>query len=258
MSTYFEVSGLSKTYNGISAVEDLSFTVKKGQILGLVGPNGSGKSTTIDCLTRFQDCNGGSWKLGGTELSRMTRYGIAHAGVARTFQAVPAYDQLSVVDNLRVAAQEFDGISWLASLFPGRKARDAETALAVRADELLDLVGLSHVKELPAGFLSYGQRKLLSIACAMITEPMIAFLDEPGAGVNPTMLLKITEVLKTFNARGVTLVVVDHNMDFIMHLCDHVIVLDIGQKIADGAPSLIRTDRKVLEAYIGGAAEGIA
>lgn len=258
MSAFFEVSRLSKTYNGISAVDDLSFGLERGLILGLVGPNGSGKSTTIDCLTKFQECNGGSWSLDGKELSHLSRYGIAHAGVTRTFQAVPAYDKLPVIDNLLVAAQEFDGTGWMAALMPGRKAREAEKWLLRRADELLDLVGLSHVRDLSAGHLSYGQRKLLSIACAMITEPQIAFLDEPGAGVNPTMLLKITEVLKTFNARGVTLVVVDHNMDFIMQLCDQVIVLDLGRKIADGAPSLIRTDKKVLEAYIGAAAEEVA
>jgi branched-chain amino acid transport system ATP-binding protein len=256
MTDFFQVRGLSKYYNGIPAVDDLSFSIDRQEIVGLVGPNGSGKSTTIDCLTHFLTADAGTWTLEGGDLSRISPYRIAHSGVRRTFQAVPAYDRLSVFDNLMAAAQELDGTAWMASLFRTNGARVADSALAERCRELLDTVGLTHVADLPAGFLSYGQRKLLSIASALITTPQIAFLDEPVAGVNPSMILKIEELLKVFNERGVTLVVVDHNMEFIMHLCHRVIVLDLGSKIADGPPSVIRADKRVLEAYMGGAETG--
>ncbi len=254
MTALFEMSGLSKSYNGVPAVDDLSLEIEQGSIVGLVGPNGSGKSTTIDCITRFQAADSGTWALQGRDLSSATRYHIAHSGITRTFQAVPAYDRLSVIDNLCVASQEFDDVGWVESLIPTRRVQAAEAAVRDRARSLLETVGLTHMADMPVGFLSYGQRKLLSIASAMITTPVIAFLDEPVAGVNPTMIHRINDVLKTFSERGVTLVVIDHNMEFIMQLCDRVIVLDLGRKIADGPPSLIRNDERVLEAYMGGAA----
>lgn len=253
MSELFRVDNLSKFYNGVPAVNDLSFSVEKGATVGLVGPNGSGKSTTVDCITHFQAADTGTWSLDGEELTHVSRYRVAHSGLARTFQAVPAYDEMSVMENLVVAAQEFDGIGWLAAILRTRRAREADEVIRKRAVELLEITGLTHMAELPVSFLSYGQRKLLSIASAMITKPKIAFLDEPVAGVNPSMILKITDLLKRFNDRGVTLVVIDHNMEFIMRLCDRVVVLDLGSKIADGPPSLIRTDERVLEAYMGGA-----
>ena len=256
MTVRFEVRGLAKSYDGVPAVDDLSFAVEGGSIVGLVGPNGSGKSTTVDCLTRFQTADAGSWLLDGRELSTVTRYQIAHARVTRTFQAVQAYGRLSVIENLCVACQEFDSVGWVGSVFRTPRLRVAESAIRDRALGLLEIVGLTHMADAPVQFLSYGQRKLLAIAGAMITSPLITFLDEPVAGVNPSMILKINDLLKTFNGRGVTLVVIDHNMEFIMRLCDRVIVLDLGRKIADGPPSLIRNDERVLEAYMGGAAAG--
>ncbi len=254
MNALFEVTDLRKSFNGVPAVDNLSFEIEQGSVVGLVGPNGSGKSTTIDCITRFQAADGGTWALDGHDLSSATRYHIAHSGVTRTFQAVPAYDGLSVIDNLCVACQEFDQVGWAESLLPTRRVHAAERAISARARDLLETVGLGHMADMPVSFLSYGQRKLLSIASAMITTPVITFLDEPVSGVNPTMIHRISDLLRTFSDRGVTLVVIDHNMEFIMQLCDRVIVLDLGRKIADGPPSLIRTNERVLEAYLGGAA----
>ena len=256
MTSLFQVKGLFKAYAGVPAVDDLSFEIEDGSIVGLVGPNGSGKSTTIDCLTRYQTADAGSWSLAGRELSAASRYRIAHAGVTRTFQAVQAYARLSVLENLCVACQEFDSVGWVGSILRTPRLRAAEAEILDRAHALLDIVGLTHMCDAPVEILSYGQRKLLAIAGAMINAPRITFLDEPVAGVNPSMILKIDDLLKTFNGRGVTLVVIDHNMEFIMRLCDRVIVLDLGCRIADGPPSLIRTDERVLEAYIGGAAMG--
>lgn len=251
MPTFFRVRNLSKAFAGVPAVADISFSIDKGSIVGFVGPNGSGKSTTVDCLTGFQSVDNGSWSLEGEELSGLPRNTIARNGLARTFQAVQAYEQLSVTENLLVARQEFESVGFLNSIFRTAKLRDSETDLLERAADLLEVVGLTRLSDYPVEFLSYGQRKLLSMAGAMISRPKIVFLDEPVAGVNPTMVVRITELLRKFNKIGITLVIIDHNMEFIMDICKRVIVVEAGSIIADGDPSLIRTDPKVLECYLG-------
>jgi len=247
----FEVRGLSKHYFGVTAVSELSFTIPAGGIVGLIGPNGSGKSTTIDCISGFQPADAGRWFLGGDELTEAKPHTHSAAGLARTFQTVRAYDRLSLLDNLAVAAQAHDGVGWWAALRRGPRLRESEAAIAARARELLNIVGLSEYAEAPAGILSYGQRKLLAIAAAMMTRPRLVVLDEPVAGVNPTMIRRIEAAIRELNAGGAALLIVEHNVGFIMNLCRTVIVLEQGRKIAEGAPSLIREDPRVLAAYLG-------
>lgn len=249
-----DVRGLAKTYYGVTAVGDLSFSVEVGSITGLIGPNGSGKSTTIDCVSGFQRADAGRWFLGGRELTGLAPHAHALAGLTRTFQIVRAYDELTLLDNLTVAAQEHDGVTWWQSLRRSRAWRSAEAAAAARATELLGIVGLADYATAPAGILSYGQRKLLAIAASMMARPALVVLDEPVAGVNPTMIRRIEAVIRTINAEGVTLLIVEHNVDFIMGLCGRVIVLESGRKLAEGEPALIRTDPRVLDAYLGAGA----
>jgi branched-chain amino acid transport system ATP-binding protein len=245
------VRGLTKRYFGLTAVDDLSYDVEAGSIVGLIGPNGSGKSTSIDCVSGFQGVDGGEWSLDGQPLRGMAPHRIAHLGLTRTFQTVRAYDELSLLDNLRVAAQESDGHGWLAALRRSAGLRESESKAATRAGELLESVGLSRYADAPAAILSYGQRKLLAIAASVMARPRLVILDEPVAGVNPTMVRHIEEVVRRLNAEGVTLLIVEHNVDFIMNLCNHVVVLESGCKIADGPPSVIRRDPRVLSAYLG-------
>lgn len=246
-----EVRGLTKRYLGLTAVDHLDYQVEAGSIVGLIGPNGSGKSTSIDCISGFQRADEGAWFLDGEPMAGLSPHRIARAGLTRTFQTVRAYDEMSLLDNLRVAAQESDGSGWLASLRRSRAVRDKEAAAARRGRELLDTVGLLAYADAPAAILSYGQRKLLAIAASMMARRRLVVLDEPVAGVNPTMVRHIETVVRKLNAEGVTLVIVEHNVDFIMNLCQRVIVLEAGRKIADGAPGLIRSDPRVLAAYLG-------
>jgi branched-chain amino acid transport system ATP-binding protein len=246
-----EVRGLTKRYLGLTAVAELSYQVEAGSIVGLIGPNGSGKSTSIDCISGFQGVNAGEWFLDGRSLTGLPPHRIARLGLTRTFQTVRAYDELSLLENLCVASQESDGSGWIASLRRSAAVRDKEARAAQRGLALLESVGLAHYAQAPAAILSYGQRKLLAIAASMMAHPRVVILDEPVAGVNPTMVRHIESVIRQLNAEGVTLVIVEHNVDFIMNLCNRVVVLESGHKIADGPPGLIRSDPRVLAAYLG-------
>ena len=251
MTTLLKVEGLTKRYFGLTAVDGVSYEVEAGTVVGLIGPNGSGKSTSIDCISGFQSADAGRWSLAGVDLTGLPPHRIARAGLTRSFQTVRAYDELTLLENLCVAAQENDGIGWLQAVVRGKKLRGAEAAAEARGRDLLATVGLADYAGAPAAILSYGQRKLLAIAASMMARPKLVVLDEPVAGVNPTMVKRIEEVIRKLNAEGVTLVIVEHNVDFIMSLCRRVIVLDAGAKIADGPPSLIRSDPRVLAAYLG-------
>ncbi len=251
-----EVRGLCKDYYGLKAVDHLDLRVQRGSVTGMIGPNGSGKSTTIDCISGFQHANAGRWFLAGRELTGLPAHRHALAGMTRTFQAVRAYEELSLLDNLRLACQEQDGIGWLGALRGGRHERANEVATTARARELLKAVGLEDYDEAPAEILSYGQSKLLAIAAAMMARPLIVVLDEPVAGVNPSTINRIETVIRRLNEEGVTFIIVEHNVDFVMKLSHHVVVLEQGRKIAEGDPGIIRSDPKVLDAYLGVDAAG--
>ncbi len=247
----FEVRGLCKRYYGLTAVDRLDYRVDAGEIVGLIGPNGSGKSTSIDCVSGFQQPDEGRWFLGGKELTGLAPHRIAAHGLTRTFQDVRAYDEMNLLDNLRIASQAHDGIGGWRSLVRSAALRGAERAAEQRARALLEAVGLAGHAEAPSSALSYGQRKLLAIAATMMTRPKLVILDEPVAGVNPTMIRQIERVIRRLNDDGVALILIEHNVDFVMALCNRVVVLESGAKIAEGPPSVIRSDPRVLAAYLG-------
>jgi len=251
MNAVLDVKGLRKAYSGVHALDGVSFAVEQGSITGLIGPNGSGKSTAIDCLSGFQKLDGGTVTLGGVDITGKPAHLIARAGLMRTFQTVRIYDRLSLADNLAVAAQQFDPATWVDEFFRTRRYRDAVAASEARARTLVELIGLEKYYEIETGILSYGQKKLVALAAALMPHPKIVVLDEPVAGVNPSRIREIEVALQKLNAAGETFLIVEHNVEFITTLCHRVIVLEQGRKLTEGTAAEIHTDSRVLEAYLG-------
>jgi branched-chain amino acid transport system ATP-binding protein len=250
-STLLAVSDLSKVYAGIRAVDGLSLTVSTGEIVGLIGPNGCGKSTTIDCITGFTRPTSGKVLLRGQDISGLPAETIAAAGMSRTFQNVRVYDRLSLLENLAIARQSFDRMPWWHSYLNTITCRHAEDRAREKARTLVRLIGLAALAEAPAGLLSYGQKKLLALAMTLMGKPRLVILDEPLAGVNPTVIRRVADLIRELNAGGITFLIVEHNVQFIMQHCQRVIVMEQGRELANGEPAIIRQDERVLRAYLG-------
>jgi ABC-type branched-subunit amino acid transport system ATPase component len=251
MSAILEVTDLRKSYAGVHALDGVSFAVEAGSVTGLIGPNGSGKSTAIDCISGFQQRDGGQIALAGKDISGQAAHHIARAGLMRTFQTVRIYERLSLRDNLAIAAQQFDPATWIDEFLRTRRYRQAVDKAEARALELVELIGLKRYWEAETGILSYGQKKLVALAAALMPHPKIVVLDEPVAGVNPSRIREIEVALAELNRAGETFLIVEHNVEFITNLCHRVIVLDQGKKLAEGTAKEIHRDPRVLEAYLG-------
>lgn len=246
MSAVLEVHDLTKRFGGITAVDDVSFEVHEGEILGLIGPNGSGKSTLFNCILGQLQPTSGEVRVSGRTITGTRPSELNRLGIGRTFQLLQVFAQLSVRENLILAGQEHKGSMWSRLFGP----RDA--GLTAEADRMIGFFRLSHLADAKAGALSYGQQKLLDAAMAFMAGPRLVLLDEPAGGVNPTMLADLRERLQAINAAGnATFVVIEHNMEFVMALCTRILVLAEGRIIAQGEPETVRNDPAVIEAYLG-------
>jgi ABC-type branched-subunit amino acid transport system ATPase component len=251
MTALLEIRDLQKSFAGVRALAGVTFDVEAGSITGLIGPNGSGKSTCVDCISGFQPVDAGRVALAGADITGRAAQDIARAGLMRTFQTVRLYERLSLRDNLAIAAQRFDAAIWLDELLRTGRYRRAVAAADERARQLLELVGLSRYAQADAGMLSYGQKKLVALAAALMSQPKVVVLDEPVAGVNPTRIREVEDILRKLNAAGQTFLIIEHNVEFVTNLCHRVVVLDQGRKLAEGTPAEIHKDARVLEAYLG-------
>ena len=246
MKTVLQVEGVAKHFGGIRAVEDVSFDVHEGEILGIIGPNGCGKSTLFNCILGQLTPTSGRVRLDGQDVTGFTPEEMNKRGVSRTFQLLQVFPELSVRENLILAGQEHKG-TMLSRLFGPRDA-----GLTAEAERMIGFFRLGHLADAKAGSLSYGQQKLLDAAMAFMAGPRLVLLDEPAGGVNLAMLGDLKERLKMLNAEaGATFVVIEHNMDFVMSLCTRVVVMAEGKVLAVGTPAEVRASPAVIEAYLG-------
>jgi branched-chain amino acid transport system ATP-binding protein len=250
VSALLEVREVVRAFGGVRAVDGATLDVEAGSITGLIGPNGAGKSTLFNCISGFLRPQSGSVLLDGKRIDRSAPHRIARAGLVRTFQTPRALTRMTVLENVVLAAPRNGGERLGGALAPSARRREREAQ--ARAVELLELVRLDGHADTLAGTLSGGQRKLLDLVRALMVEPRILLLDEPMAGVSPTLRVELLEHILALRDRdGVTLLIVEHDLDFVMRASDRVIVMNDGQVIAQGAPEEVRADERVVDAYLG-------
>jgi branched-chain amino acid transport system ATP-binding protein len=244
--TLLKVTGLKKAYGAIKAVDGVSFEVMPGEIFGVIGPNGSGKTTMFNSVLGQIEPDEGRIILKDQDITGLSPQQLNQKGVGRTFQTLQVFGKMTVRDNLLVAAQEHQGSMFSRMFAPG------DSGLGAKADALIDQFRIRHVADKKAGELSYGQQKLVDIAMAFMSEPDLVLLDEPCAGVNPSLVGGISSLLKELNkTRKGSFVVIEHNMDFVMDLCHRILVMVEGKVMAIGTPAEIRANKQVLDAYLG-------
>lgn len=244
-------TGLCKSFGGLRAVNNVSLEVRSGSITGLIGPNGAGKTTLFNLLSNFIRPDQGRVLFAGQPIQDLLPHQVAQRGLVRTFQVARVLSKMSVMENMLLAAQQQTGENFWGVWFKPEQVQQEEQAQRDRAWEILESVGLAHMAQEYAGALSGGQRKLLEMGRALMVKPRLILLDEPAAGVNPTLINQICNHIRTWNQEGMTFLVIEHNMDVIMSLCDRVWVLAEGRNLAEGSPTEVQTNAQVLEAYLG-------
>jgi len=247
------VDGLSKSFGGLQAVSEVSFAVESGAIVGLIGPNGAGKTTTFNMVAGALEPSAGRISLLGEDVTGQRTDILYHKGLMRTFQLSQEYARMTALENLAVAAPTQPGESIFASWLSAGRVAQREREVIELARETLEFLGLTHVSDELAGNLSGGQKKLLEIGRTMMNDAKVVLLDEPGAGVNPTMMRKVAELIERLNEeRGYTFCIIEHDMDMIARLCGKIVVLVEGQVLMEGSIEDVRADERVIDAYFGG------
>ena len=251
------VEGLRKTFGGIIAVDDATFEVEEGSLTGLIGPNGAGKSTTFNCITGVHEPTAGSIYFQGEDITGLSPDTVANRGLIRTFQIARELEEMTVLENMMLAPKGQRGESLWRSVLPfaRRSIIEQEEEVLDECWEMLEFFEIDHLAHEYAGNLSGGQRKLLELARALLTDPSMLLLDEPFAGVNPSLEKRLLEHIHELREEGYTFLIVEHDMDLIMQNCEHIIVMHQGKVLTEGSPADIKSDEQVIEAYLGGEVE---
>jgi len=246
-----EVRGVTKRFIGLVALNDINLTIERGELVALIGPNGSGKTTLFNCITGFLRPEEGNIIFNGQEISRKPPHEIALMGISRSFQLALVFPKLTLLENLLLAIQQRQEESLLGRFFLTGRIRSFENQAIERAEEILDLIELSDLRDVPAESLGHGQLKLFIFGMALMPDPDLLMLDEPSAATDPVMVKKMKEHMMRLNQEGKTIFFVEHDMKVVMDVAKYIVVLDHGQKIAEGTPREIHQNYKVIEAYFG-------